>query len=277
MSPRMSLGASLVLLLAMIVATAVGMMAWGPIEMQPNDHRLVDLRTWLGVPQAFNTLACAPMLAAGAWGMVALRNGGWPAALRAPCSMYFACAALMSVSSAAYHLDPSDAGYVMSHAFGAGAMTMLGLLFLAERVDGLFGSGPAMLGGVGIVGFATLWWFAGEWATGHGDLRALVFLECLPLLLVPSGALRLPGRFTSRVDWLAIMLLYLVGRVAGAMDAPLLAMTGGIGGHAMMHLLLAGVAGCIAYRAGVAPGARRWVAAPASDPTQRRTSLKTSS
>jgi hypothetical protein len=277
MSPRMSQGASLVLLLAMMVATAVGLMAWGPIELQPNDHRFADLGVWLGIPQAFNTLACAPLLAAGAWGMAAMRISVWPAALRTPCRMYFTCAALMSVSSAAYHVDPSDAGYVVSHAFGAGAMTMLGLLFLAERMDGLFGSGPAILGSVGIVGFATLWWFAGEWATGHGDLRALVFLECLPLLLLPSGALRLPGRFTGGVDWLAMMLLYLMARGAGVMDAPLLELTGGIGGHALMHLLLAGVAGCIAYRAGAASGARPSVAASASDPTQRRTSLNTSS
>jgi hypothetical protein len=277
MSPRMSQSASLVLLLARTVATAVGMMAWGPIELQPKDHQFANMRPWLGVPQAFNTLACAPLLAAGAWGLVALRNGGWPAALRAPCSMYFACAVSMGVSSAAYHLDPSDARYVVSHAFGAGAMTMLGLLFLAERVDGLFGSAPAILGGIGIVGFATLWWFAGEWTTGHGDLRALVFLECLPVFLLPSGALCLPGRFTRRADWLAMMLLYLVARSAGLMDAPLLDPTGGVGGHALMHLFLAGVAGCIAYRAGVASGARPLVAASASDPTQRRTSLSTSS
>jgi hypothetical protein len=191
--------------------------------------------------------------------------------------MFFACAALMSLSSAAYHVDPSDAGYVVSHAFGAGAMTLLGLLFLAERVDGLFGSIPAIVGGIGIVAFATLWWFAGHWATGHGDLRALLFLECLPLLLVPSGALRLPGRFTGGVDWLAMMLLYLLARGAGWVDRPLFELSAGIGGHALMHLLLAGVAGCVAYRAGVAPGTRRSAAASASDPTQRRTSLNTSS
>jgi hypothetical protein len=277
MSPRMSQGASLVLLLAMMLAAAVGMMAWGPIELDPSDHRFADLRVWLGVPQAFNALACAPLLAVGAWGLAMMRHSQWPAALRTPCRMFFVCAAAMSLSSAAYHVDPSDAGYVVSHAFGAGAMTMLGLLFLAERLDGLFGSGPAVLGGLGIVGCATLWWFAGQWATGHGDLRALMFLECLPLLLVPSGALGLPGRFTSGMDWLAMMLLYLLARGVGLVDRPLFELSAGIGGHALMHLLMAGVAGCIAYRAGVAPGTSRSVAASASDPTQRRTSLNTSS
>jgi len=277
MSPRMSQGAALVLLLAMMLAMAVGMMAWGPIHLQASDHRFADLRSWLGMPQAFNALACLPLLATSAWGIVATYQSGWPAAMRAPCCAFFTLSALTALSSAGYHLEPSDAGYAVSHAFAAGTMTMLGLAFMAERVDALFGSGPAIFGAAGVVACAALWWFAGEWTAGHGDLRALMFLECLPLLLIPAGALSLPGRFTGMGDWLVMLGLYLVARGAGLADQALFALTGGIGGHALMHLLMAGVAACIAYRAGVAPGDSRLATSSPSEPTQRRTSLNTSS
>jgi len=276
MSPRMSQGAALVLLLAMMLAMAVGMMAWGPIELLPSDHRFADLRVWLGLPQAFNALACVPLVVVCALGIVGMQRSRWPMALRTPCMGFFTLAALMSLSAIAYHLEPSDAGYVLGHAFAAGAMTMLGLAFMAERIDTLFGSAPAVLGAMSVVGFATLWWFAGNWATGHGDLRALVFLQSLPLLLIPAGALSLQGRFTRGGDWLVMLSLYLLARSADLADQRLFDATG-VGGHALMHLLLAAVAGCIAYRAGVVPGDKRSAAPSLSEPTQRRTSLNTSS
>lgn len=278
MSPRIAQGCALVLMLAMMLAMAAGMMAWGPMQLRAGDHQLADTRNWLGLPQALNTLACLPLIAASAWGTAALRRGHWPACLRAPWLAFFALTAAMSACAAAYHLQPSDAGYALTQALAAAAMTMLALAFMAERMHPLFGSVPAVLGACAVAGFAALWWFANQWASDHGDLRAVIFLQCLPLLLMPSGALSLAGRFTTAADWLAMLALYVLARLAGLADEWVLRLSGGLSGHTLMHLLLGAVVAWAAYRALAAPGSRRsLLAASTAEPTQRRTSLNTSS
>lgn len=277
MTPRMSQGCALVLLLAMAVAMGVGLLAWGPIELQASDHGFADEIAWMGVPQALNVMACLPLIVAGLWGMAAISRSGWPVALRTPWFAFFVLTTLMSAASGMYHLAPSDAGYVVTHLFAAAAMTMLALGFFAERVDPLFGSGPAVAAGCCTAGLCALWWFAGDLTSGHGDLRPLLFLQTVPLLLIPAGALSLPGRLTTTTDWLLMLGLYLLARSAGTADAATLAATGWISGHTLMHLLLAGVAGTLAYRAGVAPGFAHSTASSLVEPTQRNTSLNTSS
>ena len=177
MSPRMSQGCVLVLLLAMTLAMAAGMLAWGPIMVIPADHVFADQRRWGGIPSIVNVVAGLPMLGVSAWGARALwRNQAWPATMRSPWLAFFVLCALMSIAASIHHLDPSDAGYALVHAFAAGALLMLGLAFMTERVDALFGSVPSIIGGLAVAGCATLWWFAGQWGERARRLaRAAVF------------------------------------------------------------------------------------------------------
>jgi hypothetical protein len=274
MSPRMSQGCTWVLLLAMLLAIAAGMMAWGPVHF-PTAPFAVDGAAAL--PASLHVLACLPLLGVALWGAWVVRRDRWPRALRGPWFAFFALSALNAAASAAFHLQPSTAAHAAVHGFGAAAMTLLTFAFAAERMDTWFGSRAAIVAAGAAAGVATLWWFAGHGAGGQGDLRALLFLECLPLLLVPAGALSLPGSFTRAADWGLMFSGYLLARVAGLFDAPLAGATGGLGGHALMHLLLAGVAAWPVYRAGAASRRADSPAAASSEPTQRRTSLNTSS
>lgn len=275
MTPRMSQGCTWVLLLAMMLASAAGMMAWGPVHF-PTARFAVDGPAAL--PPSVHALSCLPLLAAGLWGARGVRqNARWPRALRAPWLWFFALGACSAAASAVFHLQPSVAAQAAVHAFGAAAATMLAFAFAAERMDTWFGSRAAVVTAGGASAVATLWWLAGHWAGAQGDLRALLFLECLPLLLVPAGALSLPGGFTRAADWGVMLAVYLLARLAGLFDAPLAAATGGLGGHVLMHLLLAGVAAWPIYRAAAASRGAGAPAAASSEPSQRRTSLNTSS
>jgi hypothetical protein len=246
-------------------------MAWGPIHLadpgagDQAGHRIVDV------------VACGPLLAASIWGLASLQRSDWPAPLRQPCAAFFALASLLALSTAAYRWEPTAHGDALNRVFAVGSTTMLVLAFLAERVDALFGSGPAVLGTWGLVASGALWWLTGDWVHGRGDLRALLFLEYLPFLLVPAGALRLPGRLTRSRDWLALLGLYAVALAARSADHALLAVTHHIDGAVLMHLLLAAMTAGVAYRAFVASGAQRLATPSPSDPTQRSTSLNTSS
>jgi hypothetical protein len=253
----MSQGCTLVLLLAMMIALAVGLTAWGPISLQPGDHAYADPRTWARIPNAFNVLSCLPLAAAGLRGFFSTWRAEWPSSLRRPWLAFFALVAV--------------------HAVAAGAFVALLLGFLAERVDARCGSPQGVTAGLALAVLAGLWWLGGEWSIGHGDMRALVFLETLPVLLIPAGALRLKGRFTSSGDWLAMLYLYVAARSAGLADVAVFNATGWLSGHTLMHLLLAALTARLAYRAGTVPGAVPAAAVPPAEPTQRSTSLNTSS
>ena len=67
MSPRMSQGCTWVLLLAMMLAMAVGMMAWGPVGLPALPRHAARWQ------QLLDAWTCLPMAFAGAW-------GAWPGA-----------------------------------------------------------------------------------------------------------------------------------------------------------------------------------------------------
>ncbi len=273
MSPRLSLGCALVLLLSMALAVATGLAAWGPVVVSEAYHQYADVRGWGDVPAALNALACLPLLLASAWGLRPLRRSSWPASVTLPWQLFLVLAAALSAGSGLYHLHPGDGSYVLIHTVGAGAFVTLLLGFMAERVDARCGSKPAIAIGVGVAASAGLYWLGGEWLSGGGDLRPVLFLQGLPILLIPAGALSLPGRFTTTGDWMWMLGLYVLARAAAAADAWILDASGWVSGHTLMHLLLTGIALRLAYRA-TRPPALAVSGAPA-DSTQRNTSLNT--
>ncbi|WP_280152979.1 hypothetical protein [Piscinibacter sp. XHJ-5] len=267
----------MVLLLAMAFALAVGFLAWGPIAITAADHRFADERAGFGVPQVVNTLAGIPLLVAGVLGLRAAKRGHWPTALRTPWSVFFVMCTALSAMGIAYHVAPNDVGLALNHLFAAAALASLTMGFLAERVDARLGSRRVLAVAMGAVAAGGLWWWIGQGANGSGDLRPLLFLETLPVLLIPAGALSLAGHHTGAGDWLGMLGLYGLCRMAGIADSTIYALTGAISGHTVMHLSWAAVAAWLAYRAAVAPGSARVTAPALSDPIQRSTSLNTSS
>lgn len=153
----------------------------------------------------------------------------------------------------------------------AGAFILLLCGFLAERVDARFGSPRACAAALATVVLA-----AGLCALGGVlDMRPLLLLQLLPVLLIPAGALSLPGRHTRKADWLLILGLYAAARVCDLGDTSVMRITGGaISGHALMHLCLTAVAAWLAYRASTASAAVS--AAGDAGLTQANTSLSTS-
>lgn len=272
MSPRLSQGCTWVLLLAMLLAMAAGLLAWGPMHLPALSRG--PSTVWAGLP----------LVAVAAWGAWTVRRARWPRDLRQPWMAFFVLGGLAGWAAVLAHATGSLAAHAAAHGLSAASMTLLALAFAAERMDAWFGSRAAVVAGCGVAAGAMLWWFAGQFTGGAGDVRALVFLQCLPLLLIPAGGLSLPGGFTRSVDWLVMLALYLLARLADLLDAPLHGLTGltGLSGHVLMHLLVAAVVAWPIYRAGAAsrragsPAAGAGVGS-ASEPTQRRTSLNTSS
>ncbi len=262
---------ALVTLLALTLSIGVGLLAWGPVLLHLNTHSYADARTLFGVPNGASAAFSLPMVLTGAWGWRALGRSVWPASVQRPWRLYFGCITLAGGLSAAYHLVPSDFGYLAAQATAAGAFVMLLCGVLAERMDARFGTPRACVAALAMVVLAT-----GVSSLGAAaDMRPLLMLQLLPVLLFPAGALSLRGHHTRRADWLLMLSLYALARVFDWGDAVVMRFTGGaLSGHALMHLCLAGMVAWLAYRAGT--GTASPVAAETGGLAQASTSLSTS-
>jgi len=270
MNEQLSRRCALVIFAAMGLALLAGMLAWGPIGVDARHHRYADGRAWLGVPNASNVLASLLLSITGAWGWLATRASRWPTEVRQAWMSFHACATAAGLLASIYHLAPTDITFLLAHAFGAGAFTLLAAGVLAERVHARFGSARALaVVMLAVLAAATLVGLNAAQTRGV-DLRPLALLEALPLLLIPSGVLSLPGLHTRRSDWMLLLLAYAAAKLFDLADAKVFELTGWVGGHALMHLTLAVMTARLAYCAATAA-----TDAACDAPTQRQTSLNT--
>jgi hypothetical protein len=264
---------ALVILAALTLATCVGLLAWGPVLLDARMHDYADQRRWLGLPNAVNVLCNLPLALAGIWGWHAARASPWPASVRLPWQGFFISVTGGALVAAIYHAAPGDTGYVLAQIAMSSAFVMLTFGMLAERVQARFGSRAGLQGAALLLALASAAVVLGAGLRGSVDLRPFLLLQILPVLLIPAGAIGLPGACTRSGDWLVMLIAYAAAKLFEVADVQIHAYTGWIGGHALMHLALAGVAGQLAYRAASATAS-----ALAGDPAVRaQTSLNTAS
>ena len=265
---------SLAMLVSMTLALAMGLQVWGPIQLQAELHRYADQRSWHGLPQALNALSNFPLLLASAWGWRSTAASRWPAHLRAAWRGFHGFMLLSSVLGLAYHLRPNDGLFVATHLAVVGAFGLLTCALLAERLGSAFASRTVRLLVPGVATALGVGLLIGERFSGSIDMRPVMLLEVVPMLLLPSGLLQLPGAQTRALDWFVLLAGYGMSEVFALFDAPIFRATGWISGHTLMHLSLAFAAGWMAYRAAAAAGAG--VEGAGAGSSQRSTSLNTS-
>lgn len=266
---------ALVMLASMTLAVAMGLLAWGPVELTAHAHTYADERAWLGVAGTANVWVNAAMLAAGAWGWRATRLSRWPLHLRTPWQLFQLCAMVSAAAAALYHARPHDTLFVLTHIATASGFVMLTLGLLAERVHARFGALPVclmVLAGIALTGSAVL---LARTQGASLDMRPLLLLEIIPVLVIPAGALSLPGRSTAVFDWIVVLTLYTLAKLFEAGDAFILEASGWISGHTLMHLALSATVGWMAYCAVLARTATASAGEESGAATHRETSLNT--
>lgn len=273
MSGALERRCALLMLAATGMATLAGLLAWGPVTLQPEAMRYADSRGWLGIPNAMNVLSNLPVLVVGAWGWHSTSRSTWPAHLIRPWRAFHATVMVAGALSATYHASPNVPLFLLSQAALAAAFTLLCCGALAERVDARMGSQRTVTLAMVVVAVMTCHMIVAAWVTDELDLRPVLCLQLLPVLLIPAGAMSLSGSVTRLSDWLLMLAAYALARLFEHADQAVFDATGGwLGGHALLHLCLALAAACLAYRA----QSLRHSAEPVGDGlTQRQTSLKT--
>ena len=240
------------LVLAMALAGAALLVAWGPVHLVPHMHEFAGAHTWHGIPAALLVLSHLPLLPIGIWGFWRVSRLPSHEPLKLLWGTFFACQMLATVGGQVYHWAPSDATFIWDQVPKSAACALFALAFLGERIDRRFGSPVAVLCGVMASLLGCIWWLYSLHVWGAGDLRPLFWLELSPLALVAAGAWSLRGHLLlSRADWLRSQLSFAVAQTVDWADVWIYENTHHlISGHAIRHLALAACVGWVGYRLG---------------------------
>ncbi len=236
--------------LLLTLAALAAILAWhGPIAQPAHYHDFADTRTWLKMPNAADMLSNLPFLCAGVVGLRAALALPAGVAARAPWGMFFAAVMLTTLGSAFYHWAPDDLGLAIDRLPIAWACAWLTLALLAERVDARLAS-PAVQAAAFLVASASVWiWYRGQ-VQGMGDLRVYLFVQFLPVILIPVTCMLFRGGVLSATDWHGAIALYLLAKALEMRDLQVFEAIGWVSGHTLKHLLAAAAALWLARQLG---------------------------
>jgi hypothetical protein len=219
----------------------------GPVAQWASYHAFADQRALFGIPNAADVLSNLPFALLGLWGLRSSRS--LPHSDSRLAWRLF-CVALLGTAagSAFYHWAPANASLVFDRLPIAWACAALSCAFLAERVDARWARPAALAAALGVASVSVALWWTSEIAS-HSDLRAHLFVQFLPMALVPAGLLlKLPRRFAAAVPdggWWALLGGYVVAKAFELTDHAVLAQLGLLSGHTLKHLAAAVAALCV--------------------------------
>jgi hypothetical protein len=235
---------------AAALALGIGLLLAGPLQQWDNYHGFADTRAWLGIPNAADVLSNAPFLVVAGLGLWRLRRSAldWPS--RHAWQLF--CIALLctTAGSAFYHWAPDNTALVFDRIPIAWACIAIIGALLAEHVHERWATLPVLAVGVALAtATVAYWWFTEQ--RGAGDLRPYLYLQILPMLLVPMALLmKLPALHTACTPasaWWAVLGLYALAKGTEVADHAILGATGWVSGHTLKHLLAAAAAGWIVF------------------------------
>ncbi len=227
-------------MLAIIVIAIIALFNIGPIAQQPGYHNFADQRRIVNIANFFNVLSNVPFVIIGIMGMrlVALRQAiGGLAELRTMYLTFFAGVLLTGFGSAYYHLHPGNQTLLwdrlpMTIAFMALFCAIIGEYISTQLAGKLFA--PLLIFGVASV----IYWYVTELA-GHGDLRAYLLVQFLPVLLIPLILWLFESKLNNdRYIW-GIIGAYAASKLMELFDAGLYGTFGLLSGHSLKHLTAA--------------------------------------
>ncbi len=248
--------------LLVALATLLAFVLWrhGPVAQWASYHAFADRRVWLGIANAADVLSNLPFAGVGLWGLIRLARARGAMPARAAWQVFCAALVCTAAGSAFYHLAPDNAALVADRLPIAWACAALLCAFLAERVNPRWAGVPVLAAALVAATAAVLYWWVTE-RHGAGDLRPYVFVQFLPMLVVPAALLlRMVAAGGDRVTppsaWWAVLALYAAAKGMELADHAVFDASGFTSGHTLKHLLTAAAAGWI-VRAAVRCGQLR--------------------
>jgi hypothetical protein len=255
--------------LVYLLPLLMGLALWqhGPIEQWASYHHFADVHALGDMPNAANVLSNLPFMGIGLWGLHRLwqrhtRHAGNlgqnSPSFHAWC-LFALAIACTSIGSAYYHWAPTNATLLWDRLPIAWACASLSMALLAERVHPRFGGAVFLIGAMGVATFSVFWWGWTLAPQGHlagGDLRPYLFVQFLPMLLIPLLFwMKLPAQQPHAIPaspaWWALG-LYAIAKLLEIGDHAVLETLHLLGGHPLKHLFAAAGA-AVLIRAAIRP------------------------
>ena len=249
---------------------ALALLLNGPIEQWASYHHFADVNALWGMPNAANVVSNLPFLWIGIWGLSTLlqrrtrhtsNQTTKSPSFHAWC-LFALAIACTCIGSAYYHWSPSNATLLWDRLPIAWACASLSLALLAERVHPRFGSSSYLFGAMAVATLSVFWWWwtlAPQGSLAGGDLRPYLFVQFLPMLLIPLLFwMKLPAQHPHAIPagaaWWALG-LYAVAKLLEIGDHAVLEALHLLGGHPLKHLFAAAGA-AVLMRAAAVQGRR---------------------
>jgi len=209
------------------------------IPQDPEYHNFADQRQMFGISHFWNVISNLPFIIVSYIAVNNLLQAGilkYPQALFSCYLIFFIAMGVVGIGSAYYHLQPTNETLFwdrlpMTVSFMAFMSIIIGE-FISEKVA-LKLMLPLILIGTATV----IYWYFTEQA-GHGDLRAYVLIQFLPMLIIPMILLMFPARYTHTGYLWAMLATYLFAKIFEFFDAGLFNIFG-LSGHAIKHFFAA--------------------------------------
>ena len=215
------------------VASLVFYLSMSPFAGDPCYHQFADARPLLGIPNFLDVLSNLPFLLVG---LVGIRAWIRQPPSEAPLSWltFHLGVAGVAIGSSYYHLNPFDATLVWDRLPMTLGFVGLSLAMIAEAVHPSFDRHP--LFPALLLAFASVFY----WYLMH-DLRLYLWVQTLPLLLIPAVLVLFPDRYTHQSYLIYALILYAGAKLTEANDRQIFELLGGqVSGHTIKHLLAAG-------------------------------------
>ncbi|MDD2660853.1 MAG: ceramidase domain-containing protein [Methylococcales bacterium] len=237
------------IILTIVAVSTVAVFSMDPIAQDTGYHDFADPRGALNISNFYNVLSNLPFIIIGIMGIrlvgLGRTTGGLPE-LQSVYMTFFTGVFLTGFGSGYYHFHPDNQTLLwdrlpMTIAFMALFSAILGEYISPQIALKLFI--PLLLAGITSV----IYWHVSE-LQGHGDLRAYVLVQFLPVLLIPLILLLFNSGLDGNKYFWGILIAYAVSKLMEFFDAWIYSALGVISGHTLKHLIAA-YAAFIFYRA----------------------------
>lgn len=233
------------LLLLISLAFSLFIISIPAIPQNPGYHRFSDIRLFLNIPNTHNVLSNLAFLIVGLyalWEVYIRKSMTLIDSFRKSYITLFVGLCLLSCGSIFYHLQPDNHRLIWDRLpMAVSFMALFSIIiaeFISEKIASrlfyfLIASGLA----------SVVYWYYTE-LNQAGDLRFYIWIQFLPILLMPFIILLYPSKFTQsgRYGWL--LMIYLIAKLAEHLDTEIYNFTQNnlnlaISGHSLKHIIAA--------------------------------------
>lgn len=227
-------------MLAIVLGSLILLLLQDPIKQDLAYHDFIDNRTVFGIPNFYNVVSNLPFFLVGIFGVLFCTKQA-PVNIEPDWLCFFVGISLVSIGSAYYHCDPDNQSLVWDRLPMTIGFIGLFAALLGEFVDpklARYGLLPMIL--IGLSSVLVWHWF--------DDLRFYVWVQFMPLLLIPVMLVLYCSRYTHSYLLIPVLMLYVVAKMLEAFDMKIFSLFyDEISGHTIKHVFAALGSGVILW------------------------------